>query len=197
MSFPELSVLIPAAGESKRLGQAKQLLQHGSGSLIQNTVSAAQALAPGEIIVVTGAKSTAVKATVKHHPVRWVHNSHWSDGMGGSIALGTASVNPESTGLMILLCDQWRVQIQDLLALVNNWRSDPGRIFVAEADGRYMPPVIFPSTCFEAILQLSGRQGARSVLDAYPELLTPVSMENAAFDLDTQKQLLEMKKTLN
>jgi molybdenum cofactor cytidylyltransferase len=195
MSFPELSVLIPAAGESKRLGQAKQLLQYGSGSLIQNTVNTAQALAPGEIVMVTGAQSTAVKASVQHHPVLWVHNSHWSDGMGGSIALGTAAVNPGSTGLMILLCDQWRIRLQDLLALANCWRSDPGRIFVAEADGHYMPPVIFPSTCFKAILQLKGQQGARSVLDTYAELVTPVSMANAAFDLDTQEQLLEMKKT--
>ncbi len=41
MNHPQLSILIPAAGASKRLGQTKQLVRYKSVSLIQNAVNIA------------------------------------------------------------------------------------------------------------------------------------------------------------
>ena len=63
MSYPELSILIPAAGASQRLGQAKQLVRYKTGTLIQNTVDTANSIAPREIIVVTGANARARERT--------------------------------------------------------------------------------------------------------------------------------------
>ena len=81
MNRPTLSVLIPAAGASKRLGQAKQLVEYRGMSLIQNAIELAYSVTPAEIIVVTGANEEAVKAAVQHQPTRWVHNPqlvHWN-----------------------------------------------------------------------------------------------------------------------
>jgi len=193
MSHPELSILIPAAGASERLGQAKQLVKLKGASLIQNAVNTAFSLTPREIIVVTGANAKAVKAAVLQPPVRWIHNPNWSKGMGGSIALGATAINPESTGLMILLCDQWRIQVSDLQALADTWQLDPERIVCANAEGINMPPVIFPASCFDQLRELEGSQGARSLLVNHPELLTAVPVKNAAIDLDTQSQLDKLK----
>ncbi len=189
MNHPELSILIPAAGASGRLGQAKQLVKYKGKSLIQNAVDTAHSLAPHEIIVVTGANAAEVKDAVQHPPVRWVHNQHWSTGMGGSIALGAASVDPQSMGVMILLCDQWRLQAHDLKALAETWQSDTEHIVCANADGVNMPPVIFPTSCFKQLATLKNDQGARSLLAVRAELVKTVLVENAAFDLNTQAQL--------
>jgi molybdenum cofactor cytidylyltransferase len=189
LKHPSLSILIPAAGASERLGQAKQLVQYKGRSLLQNAVDVADSLTPLEIIVVTGAHATTVKETLQDASVKWVHNPEWSTGMGGSIAMGATAINPESTGLMILLSDQWRIQTQDLQKLAQTWQSDPSRIVVAKADGHYMPPVIFPSACFDRLQALKGHEGARSLFKAFPERLTAVPIPNAAFDLDTQDQL--------
>ncbi len=185
----ELSILIPAAGASERLGQAKQLVELKGTTLIQKAVNVAQSINPCEIIVVTGASAMAVKSSVQNPAVRWIHNPHWETGMGGSIALGAAAISPESTGLMILLCDQWRIQAEDLHHLADTWQSDPRRIVAAQAQGHHMPPVIFPSSCFKQLQSLQGNQGARSLLKARSDLITPVALENAAYDLDTQAQL--------
>jgi molybdenum cofactor cytidylyltransferase len=195
MSNPALSILIPAAGASKRLGQPKQLIRFQGSSLLQRAIDAARTLAPVEIIVVTGANTRAVQEAVQGSSVRWIHNPYWSAGMGSSIARGAAAINPESRGLMVLLCDQWRIQAQDLQTLTDTWRSDPQRVVVFEAQGRYMPPVIFPSACFEQLRALQGQQGARSLFKTHADLLTPVTMENAAFDLDTQNQLDELRNS--
>lgn len=184
-----LSVLIPAAGASERLGQSKQLVQYKGRSLIQNAILAAHSLSPHELIVVTGANAEAIREAVQQPWVRWIDNPDWSTGMGGSIALGAASISPKSNGLMIILCDQWRINAQDLRVLADTWLSDPERIVVAQAQGHYMPPVIFPSSCFNQLQKLEGNQGARGLLQAHAGLLTAVEMKNAAFDLDTQAQL--------
>ena len=194
MSHPALSILIPAAGASERLGQAKQLVNFNGTSLVQNAVDIAFSLDPREIIVVTGANAEAVKDAVLQPRVNWIYNPNWSSGMGGSIALGATAISPHSTGLMILLCDQWRIQAADLRALAETWQRDPQRIVCATAEGINMPPVIFPASCFHQLTELEGSQGARSLLVNYPELLTAVSVKNAAIDLDTQSHLDKLKK---
>lgn len=189
MSYPQLSILIPAAGASTRLGQAKQLLHYKNRTLIQNAVNIAHSITPGEIIVVTGANADAVKDAVQHTPVRWAHNRNWSAGMGGSIAVGSVSINMASSGVMILLCDQWRLEASDLRSLADKWQSDPTRIVCAQANNQVMPPVIFPATCFDQLRALDGDTGASGVLQDHPQLMTPITLKNAAYDIDTKRQL--------
>jgi molybdenum cofactor cytidylyltransferase len=194
MNDSTLSVLIPAAGSSTRLGQPKQLVAQQGKSLIQHAVEKAQSLSPLEIIVVTGANAELIEAETQQLPVRCLYNPLWSAGVGGSIALGTEAINPKSTGLMILLCDQWRLQTQDLQKLLVAWQSEPDRIVCARAESINMPPVIFPSICFAELRAVKGERGARSVLQTYESLLCPVTMKNANFDLDTNSHLDSMER---
>ena len=192
MKTPELSILIPAAGSSQRLGQSKQLVQHKGKTLIQNAVDTAYSLTPKEIIVVTGANANAVKHAVIHPSVRYIHNPDWCTGMGGSLALGAITIDVQSSGVLILLCDQWRIQPIDLKILVKSWRADTARIVCADSGGINMPPVIFPASCFDLLKKLENDQGARCLLKAQPELVRPVTLKNAAFDLNTPAQLEEL-----
>ncbi len=195
MNRSKLSVLIPAAGASTRLGQVKQLVLFKRDSLISNAVNTAYSVAPREIIVVTGAHSKVVRNAVQHPSVRWINNPLWSTGLGGSVAVGSAAISPESTGLMILLCDQWCINTQDIEKLVNTWQSAPERIVVAQANGRYMPPVIFPSIFFTDLQELKGDQGARSLFKTHLDLISVVPMKNASFDLDTPAHLELLKRS--
>lgn len=185
----QLSILIPAAGGSRRLGQPKQLLRFGGGTLIQTAINNADSCSPAEIIVITGAHADEVRNAARDSPVHWVHNPEWPDGLAGSIALGAANIHPDSAGLLILLCDQWRIQTPDLLALVSAWHADPDSIIASQACDRHMPPVIFPSGLFKQLQTLKGDQGARSLLKAHPDWVTAVPLENAGYDLDTQDHL--------
>jgi len=183
------SVLIPAAGASTRLGQPKQLLRFGTKPLIRNAIHTAVSCDPAEIIVITGAHASEVRAAARDTPVRWVHNERWRDGLGVSIATGAAEIDQDSGGVLILLCDQWRIGVDDLQSLVSTWRSAPGRIVAAQVGGHYTPPVIFPSGWFDKLCALEGDRGARSLLEFRPGQVTAVPLENAAYDLDTPAHL--------
>ena len=190
---PGLSILIPAAGASDRLGRPKQLVEYRGVTLIQRTVDKAFAIGPGEVIVVTGCQANAVQQAVHQTRVRWVLHPNWSRGMGTSIAAGAARVSPQSNSLMVLFCDQWRVGKEDLERLMETWQSEPERIVCARAEGRNMPPVIFPSRYFSQLQALNGRRGAHSLLADHASRLTPVFLKNAAFDLDTKDDLDDLK----
>ena len=158
----------------------------------KNVVNTARSVSPLEIVVVTGAYADAVKQSVQQPDIHWVHNPHWSTGMGGSIAMGSSAINANSSGLMILLCDQWRINTEDLDALASTWKSQPDRIVVSEAGGKLMPPAIFPSSCFSRLHKLRGDEGARSLFKTLADQITPVPLANAALDLDTPDQLEQM-----
>ncbi len=193
MNHSQISILIPAAGASKRLGQTKQLVRYRSVTLIQNAVNIASSINPCEIIVITGHKASSVKNAVDQTPVHWVHNSNWADGMGSSIAAGAAVVSHASRAVMVLLCDQWRLETSDLRLMAETWQSNPERIICARANEQNMPPVIFP-ICFSGQLKaLEGKNGARDLLGDKPEMLIPVPLKNASFDLDTTAGLSRLK----
>ena len=198
MTFSSLTtVLIPAAGASHRLGQAKQLVDLNGTPLLQHAINTALSISPLDIIVVTGAHSKAVRDSIQDQPVNWVHNLDWAEGMGTSLAVGAAAVKPESAGLMVFLCDQWRIQTQDLHALAECWQSHPDHIVTATYGGQSMPPVIFPSVYIKQMQRLSGQQGARTLIEDRAENVIAVSMKNAAYDLDTPADLVNLRNHLD
>ena len=115
-----------------------------------------------------------------------------SSGMGTSIAKGAQSVDKKSNGIMILLCDQWRIQPQDLKLLVENWHDDPSRITCSATEDRCGPPVIFPACCLQELRVLTGDHGARTVIERHRDLVSQVMLKNAASDLDTPLQLQQL-----
>lgn len=192
---PQLSIIILAAGASQRLGQPKQLVQYKGKPLIKGAIQSAESLSPHEILVITGADNDAVQAEVQKTSAHCVYNPDWSNGMGSSLAKGAQSVDGKSQGLMILLCDQWRILPEDLQLLVRTWHDDPRQIICSATEDRCGPPVIFPASYLKELGALTGNHGAHSVLDDHQDLVSRISLKNAAFDLDTPSQLQELSDT--
>ena len=193
-ALPRLSIIIPAAGASERLGQPKQLVQYQGKALIQRAIDNAASLDPHEVLVVTGANADTVQAIVQKSAVKCVFNADWDDGLGASIARGARAVDGKSKGILITLCDQWRVSAEDLRQLLSTWQADPERIVCSETGNRCGPPVVFPSSCLQELINLQGDSGAHSIIEQPPELLRPIVLRSAASDLDTPAQLDELNK---
>lgn len=195
MDATPFSVLIPAAGASTRLGEAKQIVRYRGKPLLAHVLDIASTTRPLEIIVVTGANAELARQAVGPASARWIHNAGWAGGLGTSIAAGAGAVSGESRGVLIMLCDQYRVEASDLQTLVDTWQSAPERIVAAVASGRCMPPVIFPASLLGGLQGLAGDSGAHRLFEEHFERLTTVDMGNAAFDVDTRAQLMRMQAT--
>ncbi len=194
-SLQKLGAVLLAAGGSSRMGSPKQLLRIEDEALVTRMARRLVELEPASVMVVTGAASQAVKDQLSGLPVQIVHNPRWQDGMAGSLAAGVKNLPVEVDGVLIMLCDQWQVGVEDLRELVRTWNADISHIAAAcwDEEGRQVigPPAIFPRALFEELINLRGDRGARAVIGKHRENASLVVMKNARFDLDKPADLKE------
>jgi molybdenum cofactor cytidylyltransferase len=186
-SKPKLAGLLLAAGASIRLGKPKQLVTFRSESLVKRAARSLLTQTPN-VFVVIGAEAAQVGQQLKGLPVRIVRNDDWQKGMASSIACGVSEVSEDFDGVLILLCDQWRIAQKDLKELINVWKENPAIPVVARWSGSYGSPAIFPHHLFDELRHLQGDRGAKALVARQSEVHF-VDMHNAQFDLDTRADL--------
>ena len=188
-----LAAILLAAGPSSRLGQPKQLVSVDGESLVRRTARLLLDLDLFSVTVVTGYESEKVGDELSDLPAEVVHNRLWEQGMGGSIAYGVRQLSRNTDGVLIMVCDQWRVEKNDLAQLIAQWNTDISRIVVSNwNEGKAFvsgPPVIFTGNLIPEMKYLISSEGARQVIDRHMDIVEFVLMENAAFDLDRPEDL--------
>ena len=189
-----LAILIPGAGNSSRLGQAKQLVEYQGEPLLQNRINLC-ALVSQQLYCVLGANSIEISNKVAHPNCRFIFNENWQQGQAHSIFFGISQLPKNISAVMILLGDQWAVTAKDLQRLIDSWQRQPDKIHASSYQNTNGVPVIFPEHFFEQIKQLGKqRQSIKQLLTEHQQQLVTVSMENAAFDLDLPEQLQQLKR---
>ncbi len=98
--------LVLAAGSSRRLGQPKQLLAYGPGTLLGHTLGVARASELDQVVVVLGASSEAVRHQVDLSGVTVVESPAPEQGCALSIGAGLLALRDDWTTLVLLLGDQ-------------------------------------------------------------------------------------------
>ena len=189
--------MLLAAGASRRFGRPKLLAEIDGLPMVRR--SALAALETGlPLIVVVGAYADDVRASLRGLPVRFVHNAAWAQGMGGSIACAAAALadgGEMPAAVIILPADLPRVGGAQLTRLLEVHQQFAGRILVSDLGHAGGPPCLFPQHYFNALQQLSGDTGARSVVGSHPMEVTRVPMPEAAFDVDTPDDLRRLSSS--
>jgi molybdenum cofactor cytidylyltransferase len=185
---PLIAGVILAAGGSERLGQPKQLIDHGGVPLVVEAVKQAIDYCDAGLTVVTGARHDDVANVLDHQSINLIHNSGWGEGMGSSIRRGVASASSDANAILLLVCDQPFLSAADIGNLVDAWKARPDRIAAAGYAGTQGVPAIFPAVYRESLLDLRGDRGARGIIEAAPAV-SIVDMPNAQFDIDTPADL--------
>lgn len=188
------AAILLAAGSSSRLGQSKQLLQIDGVPLVRRQAELLLSLEPACVVVVSGAEQLAVEQAIHGLPVHRVHNPNWQQGMGTSLACGIRVMPERVRGALLLLCDQWRINKEDLQGLVAAWQPEPAKAICAEwtdDQGHKVAgaPAIFPRALFARLLKLQGDHGAHQLLKNFPGGTQHHSLPNAAFDIDQESDL--------
>jgi molybdenum cofactor cytidylyltransferase len=186
-----LLIALLAAGASRRLGQPKQLVPMNGESLLRRQCRTALGADVGPVAAILGCHVRECERSVADLLVTTHFNSAWEEGLASSIRLAVQiAESRESSGLLILHADQYRVTAEDLQTLVRTWTQSPQSACVASYGDTIGPPVIFPQQHFGDLLALRGDSGARPVLTNLPtDQLQQVLLPNALIDLDLPQQL--------
>lgn len=180
--------IILAAGASRRMGQAKQLLEVGGRPLLEKVVAAACAAHLDDVVVVLGARAEEIEASVDFGRARVVINPEHERGMSTSLRAGIASLGPEVSRALVILGDQPDVNAALLDRLLDLQEASGLPAAALSFEGLLHPPMVLTREWWAGLEALEGDVGLRAVVRAHPELVAALPAEQPGghpVDIDT------------
>lgn len=186
--------LVLAAGEGRRLGRPKALLELDGERLVDRAVRVLREGGCEPVYVVAGAAPLPglVEALV-------VENPGWPEGMGSSLRRGLAVLGagqPEAAAAVVLLVDTPGIGPGVVRRLVAAFTAGAS-VAASTYDGKLRNPVLLGREHWAQVSSLAvGDVGARAFLAARPELVRAVECGDIAdpADLDTPEDLVRFTR---
>lgn len=181
--------LVLAAGEGRRLGGPKALVEHRGERLVDRAVRTLRAGGCDPVVVVAGAAPLDVAGASV------VDNPDWASGMASSLRTGLGALPAEAEAVVIALVDQPGIGAEPVRRLVAAYDGG-AEVGVATYGGRPRNPVLLARRHWAEVAALAvGDVGARAFLRAHPERVTPVECGDTGdpTDIDTQADLERMR----
>jgi len=192
-----VAAIIVAAGESRRLGQPKQLVLIDGEPLLQRAIRSAREAGASSVFVVLGAHLELIENSIDFNAARIVVNNEWEEGLASSIRVGVKTVQAEALtaeGLLLMTCDQPRVTADHLhrLILMSYAQSAPTAIASAYG-GTRGTPAIFPRQAIGDLLALRGDKGARTLLTNPSWPVISIPLDGGEVDIDHPEDLEQLE----
>ena len=161
-----ISAIILSAGEGKRIGFNKALLDWGGEPLINYQIKSLNNEHISEIIVVIGSESEKVKKTITQSGVKIIENNDYLTGKTTSIKEGVSSIANKDNDVLLIAVDQPRST--DLINDVVNFHlSNPlkEKISMPYKEGHGGHPIIFSNSFLDDLSDISEENfGIREVI---------------------------------
>jgi molybdenum cofactor cytidylyltransferase len=180
----KIGAVVLAAGGSARLGQPKQLLRYRGESLVRHAAQAAIGSGCASVSVVVGSEREKMAAALRDLKVTVVPNELWRDGIGSSVRRGVEALK-DCDALVVLVCDQPHVDAALIRQLVALHRETQKPMVASAYAGTLGVPALFARACFDGLLSLGKKQGAKALLLSRPNDVALVDFPGGAVDIDT------------
>ena len=183
------TIIILAAGASRRLGHAKQLLNVEGMPLLSYMITQAIKTKARRVFVVLGASAEAIRSTVVNDQVEWVENSNWKEGMSSSIRSGINHLikhHPEVEATVLMMCDQPFVTTGLINQIIEKQMQSGKDIVTCSYGGVVGPPTLFTFKFFPELLKLKGDAGAKKIIERSPDQVATVDFPRGEIDIDTE-----------
>lgn len=201
-SFPSISSVVLAAGESRRFGEAsKLLLKIENEPLVRRAVRACLESRVKETIVVVGHRPDEICKAISGLPVRIVENSSYTKGQSSSLKVGLRSLAASATAAIFLPADQPFVGPALLNQMIDLYTESQvtfkkGVIIVPRFRQRRGSPVLFDRLLFAELRGVTGDEGGRQILSRHREKIVELELadEKPLLDIDTPKDYNRLVK---
>jgi molybdenum cofactor cytidylyltransferase len=178
--------LVLAAGGSRRLGEPKQLLPYGSGTLLDHTLETARAGGFDQLIVALGGSSDEVRRKVDLSGADVVDNRDFGEGCSSSIAAALSAIDPRAELMVLMLGDQPGVVPATIRALIARCDEDTALAACLYDDGRGHP-LAFGRAVFGDLRELHGDKAVWKLMERRSDEVVEVRVSGPIpRDVDTR-----------
>lgn len=187
--------LVLAAGESKRMGESKQLLPFGNKTMIETVIDHIMHSEVDEILVVLGSNRENIECVLKDTPVESVYNPRYKEGMLSSAQKGFASLPEEAEAALIFLGDQPKIPSSVIDQVIRAYHSSEKGIVVPVYDQKRGHPVLISTKYREEVAHLNPQIGLRELIHNHPGDILEVELESSSIleDIDTPEDYKNLK----
>jgi molybdenum cofactor cytidylyltransferase len=185
--------ILLAAGESRRMGFPKALLEIEGRTFVAHTSSAMLA-AVERLIIVLGAHADRVRAGIPpDERIAIMENRDYGRGQLSSIKAGLTAVSANASAALIHLTDHPLAKPETFSRLIEEHRRSGMPIAIARHDGRRGHPVLFARPLFRELIAAPENEGARVVVNADPARVAYADVDDPGvlLDLDTPDDLIQ------
>lgn len=188
-------IIILAAGSSSRLGQPKQLLAYKNTTLLKHTIAAVSNIANAIIIVVTGANKDLIEKELNADKINISYNQNWESGMSSSINKGLSDLlllYPDCQSCIFSVCDQPYITSLIFENLITEYQKTAKGIIPSSYSETLGTPVLFDKKYFNELLALNGQEGAKKIINRFPDDTISVPFEKGNIDIDTEEDYSQL-----
>ena len=194
MSTTTTAAILLAAGRSSRMGkgQHKLLLPLGDRPVLLHVVETVLASQAQPLIVVLGFQAEQVRAllTPYRSKITIIENPDYQQGMSTSLRKGIETLMssyPTVNGALIVLGDQPLMTSHILNNMMKTKHITGKRIIAARYGGKRGNPTLFDASLFPELMEMTGDEGGRKVLERYQQEIATLDMDEDMpnYDVDT------------
>ncbi|KQB40072.1 NTP transferase domain-containing protein [Flavobacterium aquidurense] len=182
------AIIILAAGSSSRLGHPKQLLAYKNTTLLKNTIKEASSVDNTFVIVVTGSNRELIEKELHFFDIKITYNPEWESGMSSSINKGLTELlllYPDCETCIFAVCDQPYVTHIIFENLIAEYQKTNKGIVASSYAETLGTPILFDKKYFSNLLQLEGQEGAKKIINKFPDDVASIPFEKGNIDIDT------------
>ena len=186
------TAVVLAAGESRRMGEPKQLLRWQGEPLVTRAARIALESGASETVVVTGAVAEQVEAALDplreagRGRLRVVFNPNWQAGQAGSVHAAVEALPAACEAALFLPVDQPRLPAALLRRLWQRWRGGSDLAAVTVDGAVRGAPGLFDRRFFGQLRQVQGDGGGGRLLRRHAGEVSAIEApEEWLADVDT------------
>ena len=179
-----VSAILLAAGESKRMGNPKQLLPLGKSTILEQTIDNLLNSKVSEVIVVVGHRADEMIKVIARRPVKIGVNPLYSQGMSTSIATGLKMIDDSARAILLALADQPFIDSKTTNRLVDAFLNHNKGIVFPTYQGRRGHPIIFAVQYKEELSGLKGDVGGKEIIKQHPNDTLEVAVDSKSINID-------------
>ena len=179
--------IILAAGESKRMGFPKMLLQFNGKTMIENVIDNVAESHTNSILVVLGAWREDLIELVGKYDVKHCYNEKYREGMLSSVQCGFKNLPADTEAVLVFQGDQPFISPSVINGVINAYRSSDRGIIIPVCKGKRGHPILLDGKYRDEIDNLDGNEGLRSIASIHPDDVLEVEFEDSGIlrDFDT------------